>query len=90
LESSNTYITNAPRKSAFERDAIEEIPLDKLEAIPTEMIKEEDGDVQLPTKIFGPDTLQQRLRNTCEAYKECFITEVHKEPARVPPYMNYA
>lgn len=86
LESSNTYTSNAARQSAYERDDIEEIPLDKLEAIPAEMIKEGSEDVQLPSKIYGPETLQQRLRTTCEAYKECFSTEVRQEPARVPPY----
>jgi hypothetical protein len=86
LESANEQTTNAARRSAYERDDIEEIPLDKLEAIPTEMINEVEGDVQLPSMIFGPESLQQRLRETCEAYSECFSTEVRKEPARVPPY----
>ena len=86
MEKPNKYKTNAAIKSAFEREDIEEIPLDKLEAVPSDMISEEKGNNQLPTAIFGPDTLQAKLKQTCELYQDCFSTEVKEEPAKVPPY----
>jgi hypothetical protein len=84
--SNNKYKTNAAHRSAFEREDIEEIPLDKLEAIPSSLIENRDEDVQLPTRIFGPESLQTRLRQTLELYSDCFSTSLKSEPARVPPY----
>jgi transposase InsO family protein len=85
-ESSNSFKSNAAHSSAFERDDIEEIPLDRLEAVPSELIEEGEEDVQLPTRIYGPESLQIRLRQILEQHRDCFSTSLKSEPAKVPPY----
>jgi transposase InsO family protein len=85
-ERSVRYKTNAATTSAYEREDIEEIPLDKLEAVPSDLIAGDKGENQLPTAIYGPETLQERLKEVCEEYHDCFSREILTEPARVPPY----
>lgn len=80
--------TNAATKTAYERDDIIEIPLDKLQAIPSTLLEANPTNEQteLPTNIFGPESLQNRLKSIVEEYKDCFSTQIKSEPARVPPY----
>ena len=55
--------TNAATKTAYERDDIIEIPLDKLQAIPSTLLEANPSSdhTGLPTNIFGPESLQNRL-----------------------------
>ena len=48
------------------------------------MVSEERENNQLPTAIFETDTLQAKLKQTCELYQDCFSAEVKEESAKVP------
>jgi hypothetical protein len=66
----NPFSSNAAKRSHYERDDTDEIPLNKLEAVASIIFEECDQEYslthhlslyQLPTQIFGPDSLQARL-----------------------------
>lgn len=79
-----------PLKDAFSREDITEIPDNKLEALPTELLYNSASAIKidevLETKIFGSPQLQRRIRELLHKYKMCFSSHVSDTPAQVSPF----
>jgi len=69
-------------KEAYEREEIEEVDYNLVEAIPPEAL-EEEPEVKLPEKIFGPETLRQSIRRLLERFVRVFSRKLRKEAAKV-------
>ena len=77
------------RISAYEKEDIGEIRDNYLESIPEEIVTNTQEKVEgttLPTKISGPESLQRRVREIHEIYKDRFKTTVSDMPMDVPPF----
>ena len=86
----NSSLSTIPLKDAYSREDISEIPDNKLEALPTELIynstSAEEVDEISQVKIFGSLELQQRIRELLYKYKTCFSSHVSDTPAQVSPF----
>ena len=71
-------------KEAYEREEIEEVDYNLVEAIPPEAL-EEELEVKLPEKIFGPETLRRSTRRLLERFVRIFSKKLRKEAAKVSP-----
>ena len=69
-------------KEAYEREEIEEVDYNLVEAIPPEAL-EEEPEVKLPEKIFGPETLRRSIRRLLERLVRVFSRKLRKEAAKV-------
>jgi hypothetical protein len=70
---------------------MEDIPIDKLEAIPSDMIHNGecmDPNIinKLPTNIHGSEELKNKLNALVERYRDRFRTIISNEPAKLPPF----
>ena len=83
---------NTPITSAFEREDIDEIDEDYLEAIPTDIVYNTvegiEGQSDLPGEeaYNGPAPLQRNLKELVMEYKHRFRSTVTKDAAKVTPY----
>jgi hypothetical protein len=78
--------SNLATKSPYDREgrlALDEIPDHKLEAVPTELINENDeADAYLLVDVGNPPSaLKKRIQQLIHEYKEIFKTTVQKEPS---------
>jgi hypothetical protein len=55
-----------------------------VEAIPSDAL-EEEPEVKLPEKLFGPETLKRSLRRLLERFIRVFSKRLRKEAAKVSP-----
>ena len=91
--------SNFSRKAAYIREGnIDDIPDNKLESIPTEIIAKptqepncfplSEGEIDEThlVEIQGPDWLQTETRMLLKAYKEIFRSTVQPEPAKLEPF----
>ena len=88
--------TNQPRISSisknysqrvFDREDINEIPENKLEAIPSELIYEAiNAASNIPSQIFGSPELQDRLKLLLNKYASIFSCHSRTDPARLTPF----
>ena len=89
----NVYLaamaSNFSSKSAFERDGnLAEIPDNKLEAIPAELISAvHDLNEHKKVIIEGPPLVQARIRKLVEDFQDVFRSTVQDEPAKLKPFM---
>ncbi len=70
-------------KRAYEREDLSEMDDDRFEAFPTDALGEDI--FIIPSKIFGPERLQEGLRSLVEKYKDVFSKIVRSSPAKVSP-----
>ena len=79
--------TNFSTFTPYQREGIEDIPDDMMEAIPAYLIIADNlSPSELPTQVFGPESLQLRIRELLSKYAGIFSATVKKEPADVPPF----
>ena len=83
-----TLASNFSRKAAFEREGnLTEIPDNKLESIPAELLDEIQEDAEYTkVSIEGPPMLQEKLRTLVREYKDIFHSTVQGEPAKLTPF----
>ena len=84
----NHLTSNISTKPAFEREGnLTEIPDNKLESIPAELISSIDGEADYTkVHIFGPPLLRQQLKQIIQEFKDIFRSTVQGEPAQLTPF----
>ena len=84
----NNLTSNFSTKSAFSREGnLTEIPDNKLESIPAELISSIEGAADYTkVNIFGPPLLQLKLKQLIEEFKDIFRSTVQGEPAQLTPF----
>ena len=71
----------------FDREDIYEIPENKLEAIPSELIYVAiNAASNIPSQIFGSSELQERLKLLLNKYASIFSRHLRTDPARLTPF----
>ena len=75
------------RKTDFEREDIEEIGDDYLQAIPPEFLQGGEEVLTLPTNIQGPPELQRRLRELVNEFQDRFSNKISAEPANLETFV---
>ena len=79
--------SNFSKRSAYDREDIAEIPDEMMEAIPSTVFENSPTTpLTIPTRIFGPESLQTRIRAELETHKEVFSKTVKEEAATVEPF----
>jgi hypothetical protein len=89
LDNSLPQATNFSTRTEWVKEDISEIRMDQLESIEAEYLvphKEGDSDFEMPTKIFGPDSLRKKPKGVLNKFKEQFRITVGKEPAKLEPF----
>ena len=71
-------------KEAYAREEIAEVDYNLVEAIPTDALDDEP-EIKLPEKIFGPETLRRSTRRLIEKFIRVFSKRLRKEAAKVTP-----
>ena len=77
---------NRSIRSDYDREDIEEIRDDQMEAIPSVMLDPTNENDELPTNIHGSPELQAKLRSLVIQYKDIFSRKVRSTPAKLPPF----
>ena len=90
-EATNNHCTSSNfTRDAYTREDIAEIPDNKLEAIPTDLLQgsQTDADIEeiLQGHIFGNPRLKERVSSLLHRYRHCFRTSVSNTPAQVLPF----
>ena len=85
-------ILNTAKKSIYDREDIEEIPDNRLEAIPADILEDNEESkiaedvVRLPTNIFGTPLEVMNYLNLLQEFKGQFRTSINPEGAKLPPF----
>jgi hypothetical protein len=69
-------------KEAYEREEIEEVDYNLVEAIPSEAFEEESV-IKLPEGIFGSENLKRSTRRVLERFVKVFGRKLRREAAKV-------
>jgi len=83
---SDTLSSNLSLRSAYDRADIAEISDNQLEAISSHTFENGSENSRIPTKIYGPDSLQTSIRVLLNKYINIFSSTVRSEPASVEPF----
>ena len=84
----SSFSENYSRK-VYANEDIYEIPEDKLEAIPSDLLynnKPLGGDNDLPTQIFGSPELRERLTALILKFRHIFSRDVRADSAHLNPF----
>ena len=77
-------------QNVFEQEDINEIPDNKLESIPSELIYKANNlnnmEDDLPSNVFGGGLFKKRLLDLMRRYRHVFSREVRAEPANLTPF----
>lgn len=81
--------TNYSQIPAFDRDGnLEEIPDNKLESIPSELVNEiHDAAEWTNVRIEGPPLLQEQLRKIIYEFRDIFKATVQRTPAKLDDFV---
>ena len=85
-KNSTLLSSNLSLRSAYDREDIIEINDNQLESISSHVFENENEESRIPTKVFGPVSLQTRIRVLLTRYICIFSSTVRSEPAAVEPF----
>ena len=95
LNVQSTFSDNYVR-DVYSKEDIWEIPDTMLEAIPSDLLYASENEpirsntsfdeFNIPTQIFGPESLQRAIRRLLVKYKHIFSREINPVPAKLKPF----
>ena len=94
LNAHSTFSDNYAR-DVYSKEDIWEISDTMLEAIPSDLIYASEDqpshshttvEDNIPTQVFGPESLRQAIRYLLEKYKHIFSREINPVPAKLNPF----